>query len=238
VAASADPIPESARKILVVDDEAPILEAVSYSLRKEGYKVLVAANAEACMRAFHEHQPDLIILDVMLPSATGFQVCQKIRGTSAVPIILLTARAEERDKVFGLDLGADDYMTKPFSVRELIARVKAILRRRTEEAAETILRSGDIEIDESRHEVTVDGKTIDLSPKEFALLAFFVRSPGLVFSRQTLLDRVWGADAYVEERTVDVHIRWLRAKIEQDASNPTRLITVRGLGYKFSAERD
>jgi DNA-binding response OmpR family regulator len=225
------------KKILVVDDEAPILEAVSYSLRKEGFKVAVAMNAEACMRLFREEQPDLIILDVMLPSASGFQVCKKIRASHDTPIILLTARAEERDKVMGLELGADDYVTKPFSVRELLARVKAVLRRGADEGASPpMTQIGEIVIDEARHEVMIRGSKIDLSPKEFALLLFLARNPGIVFNRQTLLDRVWGADAYVDERTIDVHIRWLRSKIEADAADPKLLVTVRGLGYKFSAE--
>jgi phosphate regulon transcriptional regulator PhoB len=225
------------KKILVVDDEAPILEAVAYSLRKEGFKVAVAMNAEACMRLFREEQPDLIILDVMLPSASGFQVCKKIRASHSTPIILLTARAEERDKVMGLELGADDYVTKPFSVRELVARVKAVLRRGADETvAAATIRIGDLVIDEARHEVTVRGQRTDFSPKEFALLLFLCRHPGMVFNRQTLLDRVWGADAYVDERTVDVHIRWLRSKVEADAAEPKLLVTVRGLGYKLSAE--
>jgi phosphate regulon transcriptional regulator PhoB len=227
---------ESKAKILVVDDEPPLLEAVSYSLRKEGFKVFMAANAEACMRQYREQQPDLIILDVMLPSASGFQVCQKIRAASDTPIILLTAKAEERDKVHGLELGADDYITKPFSIRELIARVRAVLRRRSEKDSEAPLRLGDVEIDEGRHEVKVRGERVDLSPKEFALLVFLARNPGLVFNRQTLLDRVWGADAYVDERTVDVHVRWLRSKIEVNAGEPNYIITVRGFGYKFNAE--
>ncbi len=224
------------RKILVVDDEAPILEAVSYSLRKEGFKVSVAMNAEACMRSFREEQPDLIILDVMLPSASGLQVCKKIRATHDTPIILLTARADERDKVLGLELGADDYVTKPFSVRELMARVKAVLRRGADEPVTALIQMSGLEIDEARHEVRIRGEHIDLSPKEFALLVFLARNPGIVFNRQTLLDRVWGADAYVDERTIDVHIRWLRSKLEVDAAEPKLLVTVRGLGYKLSPE--
>ncbi len=224
------------RTILVVDDEEPILQAISYSLRKDGFRVHVAANAEACMRQFREQAPDLIVLDVMLPSASGFQVCRKIRETSDVPIILLTARVEERDKVMGLELGADDYVTKPFSMKELVARVKAVLRRRTDPSSTAPIRSGEIEIDEARHEVSVRGKTTELSPKEFALLAFLVRHPDLVFSRQTLIDRVWGADAFVDERTVDVHIRWLRSKIEANPSSPVKILTVRGMGYKLASE--
>ncbi len=225
------------KSVLVVDDEEPILQAISYSLRKEGYKVHVAANAEACMRQFREEAPDLIVLDVMLPSASGFQVCKKIRASSDVPIILLTARVEERDKVMGLELGADDYITKPFSMKELVARVKAVLRRRTDSSSSAApIRSGDIEVDEARHEVMVRGRKTELSPKEFGLLAFLVRHPDLVFSRQTLIDRVWGADAFVDERTIDVHMRWLRSKIEADPAAPVRLVTVRGLGYKLVAE--
>src|SRR5579862_3144931 len=225
------------KKILVVDDEALILEAVSYSLRKEGFKVSMAMNAEACMRSFRDEQPDLIILDVMLPSASGLQVCKKIRASHDTPIILLTARAEERDKILGLELGADDYVTKPFSVRELMARVKAVLRRGSEEIGVSLIQIGDLVIDEARHEVVVRGEKIDLSPKEFALLLFLARSPGIVFNRQTLLDRVWGADAYVDERTIDVHIRWLRAKLEADPAEPKLLVTVRGLGYKLVVDK-
>ena len=227
---------ELERTILVVDDEEPILQAISYSLRKEGFRVHLAANAEACMRQFREQAPDLIVLDVMLPSASGFQVCKRIRETSDIPIILLTARVEERDKVMGLELGADDYITKPFSMKELVARVRAVLRRRADTPNSAPIRSGDLEIDEAKHEVLVRGVKTDLSPKEFALLAFLVKHPDLVFSRQTLIDRVWGADAFVDERTVDVHIRWLRSKIEEHASSPVKLLTVRGMGYKFASE--
>lgn len=222
------------KKILIVDDETPILDAVSYALRKDGFKVFVAMNAEACLRAFREEKPDLVVLDVMLPSASGFEVCQRIRATNDTPIILLTAKVEERDRVHGLEIGADDYVTKPFSVRELIARIKAILRRR--ESATTIgekIEIGGLSIDESRHEALLDGQILELSPKEFALLSFLAKNSGLVFSRQTLLDRVWGQDAFVDERTIDVHVSWLRGKIESKPSQPERLITVRGVGYKF-----
>jgi DNA-binding response OmpR family regulator len=222
-------------KILLVDDEAPILDALSYSLMKSGYRVVVAMNAEAAMRSFREQSPDLIVLDVMLPSASGFQICKSIRAVSDVPIILLTARAEEQNKIMGLELGADDYVTKPFSVRELIARITAVLRRGATPSVEGPIRSGEIEIDEAHHEARVEGREVELSPKEFALLAFLAKNPGLVFSRQALLDRVWGADAYVDERTVDVHVRWLRSKIESDPADPKRILTVRGLGYKLSA---
>lgn len=227
-------VPARPKKILVVEDDGPIIEAIAYNLLNEGFRVNVAMNAEACMRSFREDRPDLIVLDVMLPSASGFQVCQSIRAASDdIPIILLTARTDERDKVRGLDLGADDYITKPFSVRELVARIHAVLRRAAERPVAR-LTVADLEIDEAGHDAWVRGEKVELAPKEFALLLFLARHPGIVFSRQTLLDRVWGADAYVDERTVDVHIRWLRAKIERDPAHPIRLITVRGLGYKLS----
>ncbi|MEP6756030.1 MAG: response regulator transcription factor [Chthonomonadales bacterium] len=226
-------------KILVVDDEQPILEAVAYTLRKEGYTALTAANAEQCMEIARNEKPNLIILDVMLPSASGFDICRMIRKQSSVPIIMLTARAEETDRVVGLELGADDYVTKPFSMRELLARVKTILRRTNNgdaHATKQVVEAASIRIDPAKHEVTVAGKKAALSPKEFDLLHFLVTHPDQVFTRQTLLDQVWGADAYVEDRTVDVHIRWLREKVENEPSQPLRLITVRGVGYKLSTE--
>ncbi|GDX41187.1 DNA-binding response regulator [Armatimonadota bacterium] len=224
-------------KILVVDDEQPIVEAISYNLKKEGYTVQVAYDAEQCLNTVREDRPDLIILDVMLPSASGFDVCRLLRKQGNIPIIMLTARAEETDKVVGLELGADDYVTKPFSMRELLARVKSVLRRTgsNEEinASAERLQSGNLTIDMARHEVKLGDDVVGLSPKEFELLRFLASNPGLVFSRQTLLDRVWGAEAYVEERTVDVHIRWLREKVEVAPSQPARILTVRGIGYKF-----
>jgi phosphate regulon transcriptional regulator PhoB len=226
-------------KVLVVDDELPIVEAVAYNLRKEGYMALTAGNAEQCMEIARNEKPDLILLDVMLPSASGFDVCRMLRKQSSVPIIMLTARAEETDRVVGLELGADDYITKPFSMRELLARVKSVLRRSSngeKVAPRQMVEVGELRIDPTRYEVTVDGRRVELSPKEFDLLFFFVSHPGQVFSRQTLLDNVWGADAYVEDRTVDVHMRWLREKVEANPSQPKRLLTVRGVGYKFSGD--
>jgi len=225
-------------KVLVVDDELPIVEAVAYNLRKEGYQALMASDADQCMEIARAKRPDLIILDVMLPSASGFDVCRLLRKQSAVPIIMLTARAEETDRVVGLELGADDYITKPFSMRELMARVKTVLRRSAngETPPAEVVEAGDLVIDPDRHEVRVDSRRVELSPKEFDLLRFLAAHPGQVFSRQALLDRVWGADAYVEDRTVDVHVRWLREKIEANPSQPRRLLTVRGVGYKFSDE--
>jgi phosphate regulon transcriptional regulator PhoB len=225
-------------KVLVVDDENPIVEAVAYNLRKEGFQALTASDAEQCLEVARAEKPDLIILDVMLPSASGFDVCRMLRKQNDVPIIMLTARAEETDRVVGLELGADDYITKPFSMRELMARVKTVLRRTHTGAisTESIVKVGNLTVDPNRYEVTLGDKRIELSPKEFDLLRFMATHPGQVFSRQSLLDRVWGADAYVEDRTVDVHIRWLREKIEVNASRPERLLTVRGVGYKFRSE--
>lgn len=222
-------------KVLVVDDELPIVEAVSYNLKKEGYRVLTAGDAEQCLEIARRDQPDLIILDVMLPSASGFDVCRMLRKQNSVPIIMLTARADSSDRVVGLELGADDYVTKPFNMRELMARVKGVLRRTTsQELTEQPIQAGNLTIDPNRFEVRVGTRPVTLSPKEFELLRFLASHPGQVFSRQVLLDRVWGAEAYVEERTVDVHIRWLREKVEDDPSHPQRLLTVRGVGYKFS----
>ncbi|MCW3051172.1 MAG: two component transcriptional regulator [Chthonomonadales bacterium] len=225
-------------KVLVVDDENPIVEAVAYNLRKEGFQALTASDAEQCLDIARSERPDLIILDVMLPSASGFDVCRMLRKQNDVPIIMLTARAEETDRVVGLELGADDYITKPFSMRELMARVKTVLRRTHVGTITTdsIVKAGNLTVDPNRYEVTLGDKRIELSPKEFDLLRFMATHPGQVFSRQSLLDRVWGADAYVEDRTVDVHIRWLREKIEVNASRPERLLTVRGVGYKFRSE--
>ena len=225
-------------KVLVVDDEIPILDAVAYNLRKEGFQPLTAEDAEQCMRLAKSEKPELIILDVMLPSASGFDICKRIRSESHTPIIMLTARADETDRVVGLELGADDYVTKPFSMRELMARVKTVLRRSNAITGniEEVIDIGGIHIDSNRYEVSVNGDPVSLSPKEFDLLKFLARHPGQVFTRQSLLDSVWGPAAFVEDRTVDVHIRWLREKIEADPSQPRHLMTVRGIGYKFCDE--
>ena len=220
-------------KILVVDDELPILEAVSYNLQKEGYEAITASDAEQCLALARKQRPDLIILDVMLPSASGFDICRQLRERSQVPIIMLTARADETDRVVGFELGADDYLVKPFSMRELMARVKAILRRNTLSLSTTMIRVGDLVIDAEQYTVTRRDQNVPVSRKEFELLYFLAAHPGQAFSRQTLLDRVWGADSYVMDRTVDVHMRWLRQKIEDDPAQPKRLLTVRGVGYKF-----
>ena len=224
-------------KVLVVDDEPTIVEAVAYNLKKEGFSVLTASDAGQCLEIVKREQPNMILLDVMLSSGNGFDVCRILRKQSDIPIILLTAKADEMDRVIGLELGADDYVTKPFSMRELVARVKSVLRRTAtrEDLSEAIIKCGSLEIDSTKHEVRLNDKSLSLSPKEFELLKFLVTHADQVFDRQTLLDRVWGSDAYVEERTVDVHIRWLRAKIETDPAHPRYICTVRGLGYIVAA---
>ena len=220
-------------KLLIVDDEPAILETVEAKLRREGYSTFTAESAEEGLRLFRRVRPDLMILDIMLPGRSGFDLCRTIRKESAVPILFVSARAEESDRVKGLEIGADDYLVKPFSLGEMAARVKAILRRSTGEAAPETIERGDLKIDPRSHEATLSGTPLALSPKEFALLAFFAKNPGQVFSRETLLDRVWGHDAFVSARTVDVHVRWLRTRIEPDPNEPVRLLTVRGVGYKF-----
>ena len=219
-------------KLLIVDDEPAILETVGAKLRREGYTTFTAESAEEALRIFRRVKPDLLVLDIMLPGRSGFDLCRTLRKESAVPILFVSARAEEADRVKGLELGADDYLVKPFSLAELAARVKAILRRATGESSADTIERGDLRIDARSHEATLSGEPLVLSPKEFALLAFFAKNPGQVFSRETLLDRVWGHDAFVSARTVDVHIRWLRTRIEVVPNEPVRLLTVRGVGYK------
>jgi len=227
-----------ATRVLIVDDEAPILKAIAYNLKNEGYTPLTAADAEEAMRVARSSKPDLVILDVMLPSASGIEVCKRLRRESDVPIIMLTAKAEETDRVVGLEIGADDYMTKPFSMRELVARVRALLRRRgwgvTQQ--EDTSQVGELFIDRKRHEVKVRGQKVELSPKEYALLSLLMSYPDQVFSRQALMDRIWGPDAFVEERSIDVHVRWLREKIESTPAEPSYIQTVRGIGYKLSGQ--
>lgn len=226
------------KSLLIVEDDKTLQDVLKYNFAKEGYRVLTASDGmQALNVARHEH-PDAIILDVMLPIMNGFEVSRTLRHEMSTPIIMLTARDEEVDRVVGLDIGADDYMTKPFSMRELMARVRALLRR--SEMGETVtpavkasVKIGDIEIDVARHQATRAGKLLDLTPKEFDLLLFLSTNRGLVFSRDQLLEKVWGFDYPGDTRTVDVHVRYLREKIESDSSEPTRLITVRGVGYKM-----
>lgn len=220
-------------KLLIVDDEPAILETVETKLRREGFSTFTADSAEEGLRLFRRVRPDLVILDIMLPGRSGFDLCRTIRKDSSVPILFVSARADEADRVKGLELGADDYMVKPFNLGELAARVKAILRRATGETIQETIERGNLRIDPRSHEATLGGEILALSPKEFALLSFFAKNPGQVFSREALLDRVWGRDAFVSARTVDVHVRWLRTRIEPDPNSPVRLLTIRGVGYKF-----
>lgn len=219
-------------KILLVDDEDTILETVNNRLRKEGFTVFTAGTAEEGMHLYGRVKPDLLILDTMLPQRSGVELARAVRKDSDVPVIFLTARAAEEDRVSGLEI-ADDYIVKPFSLAELTARVKSVLRRAKGDSPLEPIERNNLRIDPRTHEAWLDGQSVELSPKEFALLSFLARHPGQVFSREVLLDRVWGQDAFVSARTVDVHIRWLRERIEAEPSKPSRLVTVRGVGYKF-----
>ncbi len=229
--------------VLVVEDEALLRETLEYNLARQGYRVLTAADGLAALKVARSAHPDAILLDVMLPGMDGLDVCRTLRGETSVPILMLTARSEEADKVVGLEMGADDYVTKPFSMRELMARVKALLRRGhagpalaapdASPEASGQLRSGDLVIDTARHEARREGKPLHLRPKEYDLLEYLVRNRGIGLSRDTILEKVWGWDFAGGTRTVDVHVRWLRQKIEADPSTPTRLVTLRGVGYRF-----
>ncbi len=222
-------------RVLVVEDEDSFSDALSFMLRREGYEVFVATDGNAAISEFDKHGPDLVLLDLMLPGISGTEVCRIIRGKSSVPIIMLTAKDGEVDKVVGLELGADDYVTKPFSSRELLARVRAVLRRHgePEELLPPTIEAGSVRIDIERHVVSVRGENVTMPLKEFDLLEFLVRNSGRVLTRNQLIDRVWGADYVGDTKTLDVHIKRLRAKIEIDPSTPIHINTVRGLGYKF-----
>jgi len=230
----------SPKHILVVDDEADLLELVSYNLRKDGFIVDSASDGETALTKVRKGKYDLAILDLMLPGIQGMELCRILRNdskTAGLPIIMLTAKGEEVDRILGLEMGADDYMTKPFSPRELIARVKAVLRRSTEKPVhEKILKTGDIEIDTERYTVSIKGKPVKLSATEFKLLLFLAERKGKVFSRGQLLDAIWRDEAFVEPRTVDVHIRRLRANIEEDPAHPGYIKTMRGIGYLFDGK--
>jgi two-component system alkaline phosphatase synthesis response regulator PhoP len=228
------------QKILVTDDEKDIVELIAFNLQKEGFAVVKAYDGEAALRLIKTQKPDLIILDLMLPEISGLDVCKAIRGnpeTVGLPIIMLTAKADETDKIIGLEIGADDYITKPFSVKELIARIRAILRRRHDEnkqlPQEKFSFRG-LQIDYASYNVLIDSKKVTLSPTELKLLFFFSRNPGRVYSRNQILDNVWGDNNFVTPRAVDVHIRRLRSQIEKNIDNPQYIITVRGVGYKFA----
>lgn len=251
------------RTILVVDDEPAITDAIAYTLRKEGYRVEIAATGTEAIAAARRLRPDAIVLDVMLPGVDGLQVCRTLRAESTVPILLLSAKGEEIDRVVGLELGADDYLGKPFAMRELLARVRAMLRRvqmmsgspgstparadetrpgsppvtlPPEEPAEDVVRVGDLVVNRARREAVIGKRQLSLRPKEFDLLYFLASHPNVVHSRKVLLQRVWGYDYPIDTRTVDVHVRWLRQKIEQDPQFPARIETVRGFGYRLIAD--
>lgn len=223
-------------KILIIDDELHIIELIKYNLEMNGYKVIHALNGNDGLNMAVERKPDLILLDVMLPGMDGFDVCKEIKRNKeldGIPIIMLTAKGEEFDKILGLELGADDYITKPFSVRELLARIKAVLRRNIKEEQSQVINVGNLMIDLDRHEVLKSGKTVELTLKEFELLRLLIVNKGKVLTRDYLLDKVWGYEYYGETRTVDVHVRHLRQKIEDDDRNPKYIETIRGIGYKF-----
>lgn len=226
-------------KVLVVDDEINIVNIISYNLKKEGYDVYTANDGEKGLELAKTVQPDLILLDIMMPGMDGFEVCRKVRTTLNMPIIMLTARADEVDKVVGLEMGADDYVTKPFSNIELMARVKAHLRRKNFDVnakSRNILDVGEIQIDQDRYEVRKRGEVAEITVREFELMQFLASQKGQVFTRETLLSKVWGYEYFGDVRTVDVTIRRLREKIEDDPSNPKYIITKRGVGYYFESE--
>ncbi len=221
--------------VLIIDDEKTLVKALTFNLEREGFRVEPAYDGEEALQKVFSLKPDVVVLDLMLPAVDGFEVCRRIRKKLDVPIIMLTARSEDIDKVLGLELGADDYLTKPFNSRELVARIKAILRRSTafEEEQKKQIQIGKLQIDLLQHRVRLEGKEINLTSKEFALLSFLAVNAGNVYSREQLLEQVWGYDYYGDVRTVDVHIRHLREKIEADPANPDFVITVWGTGYKL-----
>lgn len=229
-------------RILVVEDDPTLQETLAYNLERQGYAVSTTGDGHAALGLAEQTKPDLVVLDVMLPNLDGFEVCRILRKKSNVPILMLTARDDEIDRVLGLEMGADDYLTKPFSMREFMARVKAQLRRvrfDKEDSQDQLTLAGDmlkfnnLEIDNQRYEARIDGQPLNLKPKEFELLLFLAKHRGQVLSRELIMDRVWGWDFTGGSRTVDVHIRWLRQKIELDPAAPTRIVTVRGAGYRF-----
>jgi len=223
-------------RILVVEDEAPLADSVRYNLEREGYTVTVAADGRRAIDRFHTESPSLVILDLMLPELSGLDVCRLIRAESDVPIIMVTAKDSEADKVAGLELGADDYVTKPFSLRELVSRVRANLRRGRHPALtseDEMLTGGPVQMDVARHEVRVRGEIVSMPPKEFELLEAFLRRRGRLLTRDFLIEEVWGTDYFGDTRTLDVHVKRLRRKLEEAPHRPTHLVTVRGLGYKF-----
>ena len=224
-------------RILIVEDEQSFSEPLSFLLGKEGYQTEIASDGLSAIEKFHKHGADLILLDLMLPGMAGTEVCKQIRATSTVPIIMLTAKDDEVDTVVGLELGADDYVTKPYSSRELLARIRAVLRRHTdftlEEGESSIVKVGQIKLDSERHIVTYNDETVLLPLKEFELLEYLMRNAGRVLTRVQIIDRIWGSDYFGDTKTLDVHIKRLRSKFEKDQANPELILTIRGLGYKM-----
>jgi two-component system response regulator RegX3 len=227
--------------VLVVEDEDSFVEALSIGLRREGFRVQVARDGAQALDLFDAVNPDLVLLDVMLPRVSGIDVCRQLRKRSQVPIIMVTAKGAEIDTVVGLEVGADDYVTKPYRLRELVARMRAVLRRsprdRQLDASGEALEVGDVALDPERHEVVIRGSTVQLPLKEFELLELLLDNAGRVLTRETLIDRVWGSDYVGDTKTLDVHIKRLRSKVEDDPSNPSRIVTIRGLGYKFESPK-
>jgi len=231
---------------MIVEDEAAFADALTVGLEREGFRVTVVGDGATALRQFEQIDPDVVLLDVMLPGVSGLDVCREIRAASTVPIIMVTAKSEEIDAVLGLEIGADDYVTKPYRLRELIARIRSVLRRAEARDGEPAgagagegapLRVGDVTLDPERHEVIVRGEVVSLPLKEFELLALLLANAGRVLTRDTLIDRVWGSDYVGDTKTLDVHIKRLRSKIEPDPHNPTRIVTIRGLGYKYETSR-
>ena len=225
-------------RVLIVEDEPDLADPLAYLLRREGFEVEIAEDGHKALEIFHSSGADIILLDLMLPGLPGTEVCRQIRTTSAVPIIMLTAKDSEVDIVVGLELGADDYVTKPYSARELLARMRAVLRRTAapeEELDDRVLTAGRVTVDLDRHAVAVDGAEISMPLKEFELLELLMRNAGRVLTRGQLIERVWGSDYYGDTKTLDVHIKRIRSRIEQNPSEPVMLVTVRGLGYRFEA---
>jgi two-component system response regulator RegX3 len=224
-------------RILIVEDEPSLSEPLSFLLRREGYDTAISGDGREALAEFDRFGADLVLLDLMLPGLSGTEVCRELRSRSTVPIIMLTAKDSEVDIVVGLELGADDYVTKPYSSRELLARIRAVLRRRVEllDSSDSVLEAGPVRMDVERHSVAVDGKEVSMPLKEFELLEFLLRNAGRVLTRGQLIDRIWGSDYFGDTKTLDVHIKRIRSRIETDPSNPAMLVTVRGLGYRFEA---
>jgi two-component system response regulator RegX3 len=235
------PVPSAT--VLVVEDEDSFVEALTVGLKREGFRVQVARDGAEALDLFDAVKPDLVLLDVMLPKVSGIDVCRELRRRSQVPIIMVTAKGGEIDTVVGLEVGADDYVTKPYRLRELVARMRAVLRRRSAETSTTALADGealtvgDVALDPERHEVVIRGATVQLPLKEFELLEILLANAGRVLPRETLIDRVWGTDYVGDTKTLDVHVKRLRAKVEADPAKPTRIVTIRGLGYKYDLPR-